>query len=169
MKKLFVAAVTVVTCMSVALGTVAAQSTANCSIVNTGAGSNNTCNISNTTNLSITCTNSTDVVFVNGQSASSGSVTLEGNGSGGYTYSGDAVNVNSATAQLDVSCAAAQTTSTPPVTTTPVGTPATPQVQALPKTSNSAPNVLLAVFAALVALVAVSKLVTVVYRSTSVK
>lgn len=119
-------------------GIAMAQTGEGCSIINTGPGSNNTCSSQNNQNLVVTCTNNADVVFVNGQSTSSGSATLTFNGNGGYAYSGNAVNQNSTNTGLDVSCqlAQAQTSTTP---TTP-STPPTVQAPTNPTTVKALPN-----------------------------
>ncbi len=98
------------------MGAVAGAQANACSIVNTGQGSNNSCTVNATNDLVVTCTNTANVVYVNGQSSNSGSVTLNNNTNGGYAYSGNAVNQNSSNTALDVGCAAkpaAATTTTP--------------------------------------------------------
>jgi hypothetical protein len=159
---------------------VASAATTNCSLVNTGPGSNNTCTVTNTTDLSISCTNSVDVVSVNGQSANSGSVTLTGNTSGGFSYSGNAVNTNSTTNKLDVSCGPVvavtpTTTTTPAATSTPAATPtATPapaaKVASLPNTgSDTVLNDTLTGAAIIGVALAVSQLGIMAYRRSALK
>jgi hypothetical protein len=122
MRRIFLAIASVLASVSLMFGVAAAQSTG-CSIVNTGPNSNNECTTTDNNNIKVTCTNKADVVFVNNQSANSGSVTLEKNTNGGYAYSGDAVNTNSTTGQLDVSCGAKVASSPAPA---PAPTPAPP-------------------------------------------
>ena len=82
----------------------------------TGPGSTNTISCDNNSQLNISCSNSADVVYINGQASKSGNATLNGNTSGGNANSGNASNSNSNTTNVDLSCAPAQTTS---ATTTP--------------------------------------------------
>jgi hypothetical protein len=122
MKKMFLAITSVLASASLMMG-VAAATSADCSIVNTGPDSNNKCSVVEENSLKITCNNNTDVVFVNNQSANSGSVTLESNTNGGYAYSGSAVNTNETTGKLNVSCAPKVASAPTPV---PAPTPAPP-------------------------------------------
>src|SRR5581483_1947724 len=96
------------------LGGVASAASTSCSIIDTGANSDNICVNKSSDELSVTCKNNVDVVFVNGQNSGSGSVTVVGNTTSGFSVSGNAVNTNSTTAKLDVGCAPASQTSTPP-------------------------------------------------------
>jgi hypothetical protein len=145
MRKIVLAIISTLTSAGLMLGVAAAQ-TSDCNIVNTGPNSNNTCTIKDENDLNIKCNNNVDVVFVNGQSAGSGEVTLTNNTNGGYAYSGNAVNTNSTTGKLDVSCGAKEAAAPAPAPTpapaaVPVAaaaqpTPA-PQAQALPSTGNN--------------------------------
>jgi hypothetical protein len=121
MRRLFLGIVSVLASSSLMFGVAAAQST-DCSIVNTGPNSNNSCTVTNNNDIKVTCKNEADVVFVNNQSANSGSVTLENNTNGGFAYSGNAVNTNTTTGKLDVSCGP-KVASSPTPAPTPVPTP----------------------------------------------
>jgi hypothetical protein len=130
MRRIFLGLVSVLAYTSLTFG-VAAAATSGCDVVNTGPNSNNTCSVTQDNNLKVTCTNNADVVFVNNQNANSGNVTLENNTNGGYAYSGNAVNTNSTTGKLDVSCGA-KTAVAPAPTPAPTPTPS-------PSTSSPAP------------------------------
>jgi len=114
MKRLLPAAASTAIAFGAMAGVAAAQSQAGCTLIDTGPNSNNSCEIVNENELKISCKNDIDVVFVNNQSSESGSVTLEENTNGGYAYSGNAVNTNDATGNLDVSCAPAKVVTPPP-------------------------------------------------------
>jgi uncharacterized surface anchored protein len=130
MRRVFLGLVSVLAYTSLTFG-VAAAATSGCDVVNTGPNSNNTCTVTNSNDLKVTCTNKADVVFVNNQDASSGSVTLQNNTNGGYAYSGNAVNTNSTTGKLNVSCGAKTA-----VAPTPAPTP-TPTPSPTPSSSSS--------------------------------
>jgi hypothetical protein len=148
MRKLFLALASVLASASLMFG-VAAAATTDCSIVDTGPNSSNTCTVTESNDLKVTCKNEADVVFVNNQSASSGNVTLQNNTNGGFAYSGNAVNTNQTTGKLDVSCGPkVAVTPTPAPAPTPTPTPTPPaaggqgqgQVQAQP--TQAAPKAL---------------------------
>jgi hypothetical protein len=122
MRRIFLSLSSVLASTTLMFGVASAQSTG-CDIVNTGPNSTNTCSVSDNNSLKVTCKNNTDVVFVNNQTANSGDVTLQKNTNGGYAYSGNAVNTNSTTGKLDVSCGA-KVTSAPAPAPTPTPTPA---------------------------------------------
>jgi hypothetical protein len=145
MRRILLAVLSTITSAGLMFGVAAAQSSS-CSVIDTGPNSKNTCEVSNNNTIKVSCNNSADVVFVNGQSANSGSVNVTNNNSGGYAYSGNAVNKNSTTGKLDVSCAAKTAAApTPSPTTSPAGCqgaasakPTTPaQAQSLPNTGSS--------------------------------
>jgi hypothetical protein len=158
MRRFFLGLTSVLASASLMFG-VASAASSDCSLVNTGPNSNNTCTVTDSNNLKVTCTNSADVVFVNNQSTNSGNATLEKNTNGGYAYSGNAVNTNSTTGNLDVSCGAKTASSPSPAPSptpapvaaaTPSATPpaasggsgqaqpqAAPKAQALPETGSN--------------------------------
>jgi hypothetical protein len=128
MRRFFLGLTSVLASASLMFG-VASAASSNCSVVETGPNSNNTCN--------------------------SGNATIENNTNGGYAYSGSAVNTNSTTGKLDVSCGAKTASSaspspTPVAATTPTSTPPAAQggqgqaqqqpaakAQALPETGSN--------------------------------
>jgi hypothetical protein len=125
MRRIFLSLTSVLASTTLMFGVASAQSTS-CDIVNTGPNSTNICSVSDNNNLKVTCKNNTDVVFVNNQSANSGDVTLQKNTNGGYAYSGNAVNTNSTTGKLDVSCGAKVASAPAPAPTpTPAPSPST--------------------------------------------
>jgi hypothetical protein len=154
MRRFFLGLTSVLASASLMFG-VASAASSNCSVVETGPNSNNTCNVTDSNNLKVTCKNNADVVFVNNQSTNSGNATIENNTNGGYAYSGSAVNTNSTTGKLDVSCGAKTASSaspspTPVAATTPTSTPPAAQggqgqaqqqpaakAQALPETGSN--------------------------------
>lgn len=127
-----------------------AQSNQNCQITNTGPNSVNTCTNSETTTISVTCTNGFAVTNINSQTVSSGSVSVSGNTVSGNATSGEAGNVNQVTNELAAFCASQATTTTPaggsgaqvavaptaPVAAQPSSTPIS-QIKALPSTGST--------------------------------
>jgi hypothetical protein len=138
MRRIFLSLASVLASTALMFGVASAQSTG-CDIVNTGPNSTNTCSVSDNNSLKVTCKNNTDVVFVNNQTANSGDVTLQKNTNGGYAYSGNAVNTNSTTGKLDVSCGAKVASAPAPAPTpTPTPTPS-PSPTASASASQSTP------------------------------
>jgi hypothetical protein len=178
MKKLVQLVLASVVGASMFVGVAAADT---CTITNTGQASVNTCTSSESQVLTVTCNNDlNNILFVNGQSANTGTANLTSNGQGGFAYSGDAGNFNSVDLQADLSCgpAVAAVTPTPtPVTPTPVAAtpaatpaPAAAKVVSLPKTGSSAVLNSVAVVAAVVSggLLA-AQLGTIAYRRLALK
>jgi hypothetical protein len=116
------------TVVTMAVGFVPAASAATCTISNTGPSSTNSCTVSDTHTVTITCTNGVGVTNATSQSAVSGSVNVTGNTISGTATSGDANNVNTVATELALNCAAAPaTTPTATTPTTPAAaTPASP-------------------------------------------
>jgi hypothetical protein len=178
MKKVILSLAATLASASMMLG-VAGAATTGCDLVNTGSSSNNTCTVTQSNDLKVTCTNDAEVVFVNNQSANSGSVTLTNNTNGGYAYSGNAVNTNNTTGKLDVSCgakvASSPTPSPTPAPTTPSPQPSgqgAGQVQAaaLPNTgSNQMVGAIITAGTALVILTAGVKAGFLAYRHFALK
>ncbi|PJE65604.1 hypothetical protein COU91_00785 [Candidatus Saccharibacteria bacterium CG10_big_fil_rev_8_21_14_0_10_47_8] len=127
MKVLLKTVATGITAFSLMGGVAAAQVPNGCNISNTGADSTNVCEMTTENELSVTCRNEVDFVFVNNQNSGSGSVTLTGNTNSGFAYSGDASNQNNIDVVTDVSCAPAEQVA---VTTPTGGQGAVPQVKA---------------------------------------
>jgi hypothetical protein len=190
MRRIFLGLTSVLASTSLMFGVAAAQSTG-CDVVNTGPNSKNTCTVSDNNSLKVTCKNDADVVFVNNQSANSGNVTIQKNTNGGYAYSGNAVNSNSTTGQLDVSCGTKPASAPAPAPApTPAPTPApapapaaqpavataggqgqaAPKAQALPETGNNAAVSTIVAAASIIGLAAIaSRLGFSAYRHFSMK
>jgi hypothetical protein len=81
MRRFFLGLTSVLASASLMFG-VASAASSNCSVVETGPNSNNTCNVTDSNNLKVTCKNNADVVFVNNQSTNSGNATIENNTNG---------------------------------------------------------------------------------------
>jgi len=162
------------TVVTMAVGFVPAVSAATCTITNTGPSSNNTCTVSATTRVTVTCVNGVTVTNLNNQNTLSGTATVSGNTVSGDALSGTAANLNAAATTLAQNCATAAATTPTPVaaTTTPpaatggqgaVQGASTTKVAALPNTGPSTLVTGIAVSAATVG--ALAGLVHVVLRS----
>jgi hypothetical protein len=107
-------------------GGVAAAESFSCTITNTGSGSVNTCVNEQNNTTTLFCSNDVDFNNSNVQKGQSGTVTLEGNGSGGSATSGNVSNENLTSAAVELGCGEVAVTPTPETPTT----PSTPQVLA---------------------------------------
>jgi hypothetical protein len=182
MKRILLGLTSVLSFAVLAVSVPAAEAV-DCSVVNTGPNSSNSCTATSNNNVKVTCNNNTDVVFVNGQSSNSGNVTLTNNTNGGTAVSGGASNVNTVNGKLDVSCgtktaaapAPAPTPSPAPAggqgaaTPTPAPT-AAPKAASLPNTGSNSVVTGSAIVAAVLGLAAVAtRFGLVVYRHFSLK
>lgn len=133
MKVLLQSVITSVAAFSLIGGMAAAQVAQvpnGCDISNTGANSNNTCEMTNENTLTFSCKNDLDVVLNNSQNTGTGSVDLTGNTNSGFAYSGDASNQNKVDVVTDVTCAPVQQAAVTTPTSPPVTPQVTPQVKA---------------------------------------
>jgi len=106
--------------LSVSLFGATAAAQAACSLTNTGPGSNNTCTVSNTNVVTVTCVNGVNTTNTSVQTATSGTANVSGNSLTGNAASGSTQNINTTANELAQFCLAAAPV-TPPVTP-----PATP-------------------------------------------
>ncbi len=128
----------IATAAFVAVGIVpAASAQSACTIGTTGPGSVNTCTLTNSNLVTVTCVNGVQVSNTNLQNAASGTATVSGNTISGNATSGDAANVNATATELALFCATAPAAVTPTPSPTPTppaqaggsgGTVTTPQV-----------------------------------------
>lgn len=177
MKRLLQLLVAVLVPMSLASGVALADPS--CTISGTGPNSYNSCVDTQTNKTTITCTNDTDVVFINGQNSGSGQATVDGNTTGGNATSGNSSNNNNTTTNVSVSCAAPAAKTAPAAATTPTAAPtaptgqgavlgattATPSAKSLPNTGSHAALTTTGIVAAVMGSVAViAQLGVMVYR-----
>jgi hypothetical protein len=98
----------------------------NGNISNTGSGSDNNVNCTESSNVYVQCVNNIYVVDQNSQGTNTGDVLVTGNTSGGNGSSGSGSNSNSTNVSVGASCGTPPATTTTTTTTPPATTP--PQV-----------------------------------------